>query len=123
MMTESTRRTMARDIPAGKAHGSKERTPFKAFAAKKVNIKIKIKMKKRFFCSFFVLHLHVMRIKIHDIKNAQCVKLGKNSVLGIKLQKSLWESIARNRFRQPMLPDGPVRRSYSFSFPNPHRLF
>jgi hypothetical protein len=74
-------RTMARDIPAGKEHGSKVRAPFKALAAKKVNIKIKIKMKKRFFCSFFVLHLPVVRKKNHDIKNAQCVELGKNSVL------------------------------------------
>jgi hypothetical protein len=27
-----------------------------------------------------------------------------------------------NRFRQPMLPGGPVRQPYSFSVPSPHRL-
>jgi hypothetical protein len=28
-----------------------------------------------------------------------------------------WESVQRNRFRQPMLPGGPVRQPYSYSVP------
>jgi hypothetical protein len=40
----------------------------------------------------------------------------------IKLLKAQ-ESIPRNQFRQPMRPGGPVRRPYSHSVPNPHRLF
>jgi hypothetical protein len=31
--------------------------------------------------------------------------------------------IPRNQFRQPMQPGKPVRQPYSYSVPNPHRLF
>ncbi len=33
------------------------------------------------------------------------------------------QSIPRNRFRQPMQLGGPVRQSYSYQVPSPHRLF
>jgi hypothetical protein len=88
-------RTMARDIPAGKAHGSKERTPLKALAAKKVNKKIKIKMKKRFFCSFFVLHLHVVRISMIQ-KMLNVLNWARTLCWYFKLLKSLGKSIPRN---------------------------